>query len=228
MKLILPRKEHLSALKYEYIDSTIDQYYRPIQGMLMRKRLVQAMDLIPEKKVTRILDVGYGGGQFIPTLQQISKEPIYGIDTLPQPERVAKILAKEGYKSNLIEGSVFKMPYKDNFFDGIVCISVMEHFKGDELNRATREMYRVLKPGGWLVFGSPVKNSMTDFIIDKFLKFKPDEIHPSGHKQILHGINTEVDIDKVTHFFWWMPLDYSLYFCARVFKPHDNQTVKSR
>ncbi len=223
MKLVLPRKEHLTALKFDYIDSTIDQYYRPIQGNMMRKRLVDAMRLIPDKKVDRILDVGYGGGQFIPTLSQIAKEPIYGIDTLPQPERVAKILEKEGYKSNLIEGSVFEMPYEDNFFDGIVCISVMEHFEGDELNRATREMYRVLKPGGWLVFGSPAKNPMTDFIIDKFLGFKPDDIHPSGHREILNGINAEVDIDKVIHFFWWMPLNYSLYFCARVIKEEETK-----
>ncbi len=219
MKLVLPRKEHLVALKYEYIDSTIDQYYRPIQGNLMRKRLTQAMALIPDKKVDRILDVGYGGGQFIPTLAQISKEPIYGIDTLPEPERVAKILKGEGYDTKLIEGSVFNMPYEDNYFDGIVCISVMEHFEGKELNTATKEMYRVLKPGGWLVFGSPVKNPMTDFIIDHFLGFQPDDIHPSGHKQIIKGISDEVKIDKITHFFWWMPLDWSLYFCARVLKP---------
>lgn len=219
MKLVLPRKDHLVALKYEYIDSTIDQYYRPIQGNLMRKRLTAAMALIPNKKVDRILDVGYGGGQFIPTLTQIAKEPIYGIDTLPQPERVAKILKSEGYETKLIEGSVFKMPYKDNYFDGIVCISVMEHFAGQELNQATREMYRVLKPGGWLVFGSPVKNPLTDFIIAHFLGFQPDDIHPSGHKQILKGISDEVKIDKVTHFFWWSPLDWSLYFCARVIKP---------
>ncbi|TSC66412.1 MAG: SAM-dependent methyltransferase, ubiE/COQ5 family [Candidatus Berkelbacteria bacterium Gr01-1014_85] len=218
MKLILPRKEHLTALKYEYIDSTIDQYYRPVQGHLMRKRLTQAMALIPNVKVDRILDVGYGGGQFIPTLAQISKEPIYGIDTLPQPERVAKILKQEGYATDLIEGSVFKMPYKDNYFDGLVCISVMEHFEGDELWKATQEMLRVLKPGGWLVIGSPVKNPMTDFIIDHFLGFKPDDIHPSGHKQIIAGIEKITPIDKLTHFFWWMPLDWSLYFCARIIK----------
>jgi len=219
IKLVLPKKENLMPLKYEYIDSTIDQYYRPIQGNLMSKRLTMALSLIPDKKVERILDVGYGGGQFVPSLATISKEPIYGIDTLPQPERVAELLEKDGYKTNLIEGSVFNMPYKDDFFDGIVCISVMEHFKGKELNTATKEMYRVLKPGGWLVYGFPVKNPLTDFIIQNFLGFKPDHIHPSSHKQIIQGIADEVKIDKVVHFFWWMPRDLSLYCCVRVVKP---------
>ena len=29
MKLLIPKKENLIPLKFEYIDSTIDQYYRP-------------------------------------------------------------------------------------------------------------------------------------------------------------------------------------------------------
>lgn len=219
IKLVLPKKENLMPLKYEYIDSTIDQYYRPIQGNLMRKRLTMALSLIPNKKVERILDVGYGGGQFVPSLAAIAKGPIYGIDTLPQPERVAELLEKDGYKIKLIEGSVFKMPYQDDFFDGVVCISVMEHFKGQELNRAAKEMYRVLKPGGWLVYGFPVKNALTDFIIDAFLKFDPNDIHPSGHRQIIKGIADEAKIDKIVHFFWWMPRDWSLYCCVRVVKP---------
>lgn len=219
VKLVIPKKENLMPLKYEYIDSTIDQYYRPIQGHLMRKRLTLALSLIPDQKVDRILDVGYGGGQFIPTLARLANEPIYGIDTLPKPERVAELLKKEGYDTKLIEGSIFKTPYADNFFDGIVCISVMEHFKGQELNHATKEMYRIIKPGGWIVFGFPVKNALTDFIIDNFLKFDPNDIHPSSHKQILNGINAEVDIDAVTHFFWFTPRDWSLYCCCRVVKP---------
>lgn len=221
VKFILPKKETVIPLKYEYIDSTIDQYYRPLQGNLMCKRLTMALSLIPYKgkKVDRILDVGYGGGQFIPSLAQLAKEPIYGIDTLPQPKRVAEIFKKIGYETKLVEGSIFKTPYKDNFFDGLVCISVMEHFKGKELSTATKEMYRILKPGGWIVFGFPVKNAVTDFIIDHVLKFDPNDIHPSGHKQILKGISDEVTIDKITHFFWWMPRDWSLYCCCRVLKP---------
>ena len=57
-RLIIPKKENLMALKYEYIDSTIDQYYRPIQGNLMRKRLTMALTMIPEKKVERIKKKG--------------------------------------------------------------------------------------------------------------------------------------------------------------------------
>lgn len=216
MKLIIPKKENLVPLKYEYIDSTIDQYYRPIQGHFMKKRLQMALDLLGDKKVGKILDVGYGGGTFITTLAKLAKE-VHGIDTFP-PKKVEDVLKKEGIKAKLIKASIFKTPYKNNFFDRIVCISVMEHFKGKELNKAILEMHRILKPGGFIILGFPVKNPMTDFIIEQILKFKPNDIHPSGHKQIINAVESEVKIDKKIHYFDFLPLDYSLYCVIKVKK----------
>ncbi len=220
MKLSIPKKENLVPLKYTYIDSTIDQYYRPFQGYFMRKRLDLAFSMLGKKKFDKMLDVGYGGGTFIPMLAKVAKK-VYGIDTLPQKqmETVKKILKQEGVSVDLKVGSIFKSPYKNNFFDGIVCISVLEHFKGRQLNKAVSEMYRILKPGGVLVMGFPVKNPMTDFIIDHFLSFDPNDIHPSGHKQILSAIKEEVKIEKRIHYFPFLPLDLSLYCVARVKKP---------
>lgn len=218
MKLFIPRKENLIPLKYEYIDSTIDQYYRPFQGYFMRKRLDLVFNQLGNKKVNRLLDVGYGGGTFIPMLSKIA-EKVYGIDTMPYPNKVQEILKKEGVKgAELKIGSIFKTKYKNNFFDRITCVSVLEHFKGNEINRAVKEMYRILKPGGYIVIGSPVKNPMTDFIIDHFLSFNPDDIHPSGHKQIIKGIKDEVKVEKITHYFPFTPLDFSLYFVVRIKK----------
>lgn len=218
MKLLIPKKENLIPLKYEYIDSTIDQYYRPFQGYFMRKRLDLVFSQLGNRKVDKILDVGYGGGTFIPMLSKIAKK-VYGIDTMPYPDKVYEILRKEKVKGvELKIGSIFNTKYKDNFFDRITCVSVLEHFKGKEINRAVKEMYRILKPGGYIVIGSPVKNPMTDFIIDHFLSFNPDDIHPSGHKQILKGIRDEVKIEEVIHYFPFTPLDFSLYFVVRIKK----------
>lgn len=219
MKLSIPKRENLIPLKYTYIDSTIDQYYRPVQGYFMRKRLDLAFSMLGRKKFDKILDVGYGGGTFALMLSKIAKK-VYGIDTLPrkQMEIVRDILKKEGVSAELAVGSIFKSSYKNNFFDAIVCISVLEHFKGKELNKAVSEMYRILKPGGTLVMGFPVKNPMTDFIIDHFLSFNPNDIHPSGHKQILSAIKEEVKIDKRIHYFPFLPLDLSLYCVVRVKK----------
>jgi len=217
MKLLIPQKKNLIPLNYEYIDSTIDQYYRPLQGYFMRKRLELALFMLGSSKVDGVLDVGYGGGTFIPSLAQLAKE-VHGIDTMPYPQKVNKILKKEGIKAKLTVGSIFKTPYKSNYFDRVVCVSVLEHFKGRELNKAVKEMYRILKPGGYLVMGFPVKNTVTDFIIDHFLSFNPDDIHPSGHKQIIKAIKEEVTIDKTIHYFSFLPRDLSLYCVVRIKK----------
>lgn len=217
MMFLIPKKENLIPLDYEYIDRTIDQYYSPVYGYFMRKRLELVYSLLENKKVDTILDIGYGGGTFIPMLSKISKK-VYGIDTMPYPEKVNKILKRENLKANLVVGSIFKPPYKENFFNRIVCVSVLEHFKGKQLNNVIKAMYKILKPGGYLVMGFPVKNPITDFIIESILRFKPDEIHPSGHKQILRAIKEEVKIDKIIHYFSFAPLDFSLYCVVRVKK----------
>ncbi len=216
-KLIIPKKKDLKDLSYDYIDSTIDQYYRPIQGYFMKKRLEIALSLMKQKRVDRILDVGYGGGTFMPTLARLCKE-LHGIDTLPNPKDVENILKKQNVKAKLITGSIFKTSYKKDYFDTIVCISVLEHFTKRELDRSVCETYRILKPGGYLVMGFPTKNPLTDFIIKNILGFTPDEIHPSGHKQIIEAIKKNVSVDKIVHYPSFLPIDLSLYCVVRIVK----------
>lgn len=45
-----------------------------------------------------------------------------------------------------------KLPYKDNFFDKIFSISVLEHIPDNGDKKTILELVRVLKPGGTLVF----------------------------------------------------------------------------
>ncbi|MCL5991135.1 MAG: class I SAM-dependent methyltransferase [Bacteroidetes bacterium] len=50
------------------------------------------------------------------------------------------------------------LPFKDESFDCIICYHVLEHIIDD--NNAIREMYRVLKKGGWAIIQSPFDNSL--------------------------------------------------------------------
>ncbi|KPK62689.1 MAG: hypothetical protein AMK73_05780 [Planctomycetes bacterium SM23_32] len=44
--------------------------------------------------------------------------------------------------------------FRDEVFDAVLCVHVLEHVQDDR--RAMREVWRVLKPGGWAVLHSPV------------------------------------------------------------------------
>ena len=48
-------------------------------------------------------------------------------------------------------GGLSGFPYKDNTFDRVFCISVIEHIAECGLAKAAKEFRRVLRPGGLLV-----------------------------------------------------------------------------
>jgi SAM-dependent methyltransferase len=46
-------------------------------------------------------------------------------------------------------------PLRSNSFDALICMHVLEHIPEDR--QAMRELYRVLKPGGWAGISAPIR-----------------------------------------------------------------------
>lgn len=71
-----------------------------------------------------------------------------------------------------------EIPHPDNTFDAIICNHVMEHIP--DYNKALREFFRVLKPGGFTIIQAPyskmlkvnfeVKHADTDALRDLFYR----------------------------------------------------------
>jgi SAM-dependent methyltransferase len=66
-----------------------------------------------------------------------------GLDPLPVGPQVTLL------------GDVTSIPNSAGQFDAILCIHVLEHVEEDR--RAMRELYRVLKPGGWAIVSVPLQ-----------------------------------------------------------------------
>lgn len=49
---------------------------------------------------------------------------------------------------------ITNIPLPDNQFDCIICYYVLQHIPNDQ--KAMRELFRVLKPGGWAILQSPL------------------------------------------------------------------------
>ncbi|OKH40204.1 SAM-dependent methyltransferase [[Phormidium ambiguum] IAM M-71] len=54
----------------------------------------------------------------------------------------------------MLQMDITNIQYHDNYFDVILCNHVLEHIPNDD--RAMKELYRVLKPGGWAILQVPV------------------------------------------------------------------------
>ncbi len=70
-----------------------------------------------------------------------------------------------------VQGNILQLPFEDDMFDLILTCGVLEYVSLDD---GLREMARVLKPGGKLVF-IPVKPSLVGTVLEFLYKFK---IHP--------------------------------------------------
>lgn len=160
----------------------------PIQRLLLRNFFRNLLSLISKKQVNSILDVGCGEGFTLNRLKEqgIGKE-LEGIEYL----QTAIDLGKEMYPDiKITKGSIYRLPYKDNSFDLVLCTEVLEHLENPgnalkELVRVSRKylvisvpnepffMFAQLARGkNWSRFGNDVEhiNHWTMYGFPKFVK----------------------------------------------------------
>ena len=146
-------------------------------------------------EATRILDFGCGHVDFMKSIY--SRTPyVYGIE----PNKYT--LRKNITIKNKVAGLAEHIPFPDNFFDLAVSAWVVEHI--DDTNNVFRDIYRVLKHGGKLIFLTPnswnyitwinraIPNSMHDFLTRKLYGREEKDTYPIRYK-----MNSAARIDTV-------------------------------
>ena len=99
----------------------------------------------PDKNI-KILDAGCGEGALQFWCQD--KYDTYSVDRIDY----AKELRKKTPDINFIYAELNRLPFEDNMFDCIVSCSALEHNIPCEVKGVMKELARVLKPGGRLIF----------------------------------------------------------------------------
>ena len=107
--------------------------------------------LFKRNNISKVLDLGCGSGKHLAYLVEHGFN-VYGIDISEEGIKAAKsFLKRKKLKGNLKKGSIYKkLPYKENFFDAVLSLRVLNHGKITEIRKAIREIKRVLKPGGFI------------------------------------------------------------------------------
>ncbi|NQS98136.1 MAG: class I SAM-dependent methyltransferase [candidate division Zixibacteria bacterium] len=199
-RIYLPPKHHVPIL-----EDPINFYYIPIFSSFFIKRLELVLSFAEGESLGRVLDIGCGTGVLFPEFSRRS-DLVAGIDTFIQDYSLKGLMKMEGIEALLAWGSVEEIPFRTETFDTVACISTLEHIKDNQ--GAMTEIKRVLKPGGRLLAGFPVRNTITDKLLGGSTEF-----HIASHTDILRAARAVFGLIKEKHFPGWVPLNISLY-CA--------------
>lgn len=134
--------------------------FRPLLGLIQRKRFKLVVSLLSKHRFHRLLEVGYGSGVFLTELTHYCDE-LYGIDLHHRQQSVSEAIVKFNIAAQLFSGNAESMPFDPNLFDCAVAVSTLEFI--EDLDAACREVKRVLKPNGFFIVVTPGYSPVVDF-----------------------------------------------------------------
>ncbi|MTH15835.1 methyltransferase domain-containing protein [Flavobacterium sp. LC2016-01] len=181
-------------------DSSVAQNYDDLLGAFMFEPF--ALDLLERSRIAsveNVLELACGTGRVTKHLSDLlpSKASLTATDINPGMIAVAKSRVPSA-EVKWETADISKLPYDDNTFDLIVCqFGIM--FVPDKV-KALEEIYRVLQPGGRVIFNTwgPISNNkawqISNLVVNSFLGKEPTAIFNEGpfcmndEKTVLHQL----------------------------------------
>lgn len=175
----------------EFFEETADEYDKKRNKNYLKQALINFDNIFNRYKVENknILEIGVGTGEVFKLLCNKS-DNTYGFDV---SENMIKIAQNKSKKARLYVGDAENIANKDDSFEFIVCMDVLEHLENPE--KCLNEIRRVLKKNGiafvvnpnqlWgpiqylaELFGLKVKEGKHNFVnVNKIIPDKIDKIY---------------------------------------------------
>lgn len=118
-------------------------------GMWKRLRLIQK-----RQGGGQLLDVGCGTGIFLEAALRTKRWQVVGIE----PTQWAANYARQSLGANVLTGSLADVSLPENYFHLVTMWDVLEHLP--QPVQDLRQVHRLLREGGWLVFSIPNVESL--------------------------------------------------------------------
>ncbi len=125
-------------------------------------------------KQSKVLDLACGTGRTLRFIRAaLPKAALYGVDLSPAYLRKANQLLSEipGELPQLMQANGEKLPYLDNYFDGITSVFLFHELPPEARQQVIEECFRVTKPGGtFIICDSMQKDDFPEFqtMMDNF------------------------------------------------------------
>ena len=168
-----------------------------------------------------VADVGCGYGRSLPKLQQRFKpRRLIGMDIDPEVlQESAKEVAAHQVTAEFICCSSSNIKLEDNSVDLLFCHQTFHHLIDQE--RAIQEFFRVLKPGGVLLFAESTRRYIHSWII-RLLFRHPMDVQKTAPEYLamVRNAGFSVPDEAVSYpFLWWSREDLGLLETAFGVKP---------
>jgi len=139
--------------------------------------LEYAFHLLGDVSGRRVVDFGCGSGANSVLLANRGAH-VWGIDISEDLLRLAQRRLDTSGRAGgatFIAGSAHDMPFPDASIDVVFGIAILHHL---DLDLVSKEVRRVLKPGGMAIFQEPVRNSAVIRFARRLIPYRAPDISP--------------------------------------------------
>jgi 2-polyprenyl-3-methyl-5-hydroxy-6-metoxy-1,4-benzoquinol methylase len=202
------KSKYLPTAKELFYNKIADRWETKINNKETEKRirvifneLLTGIDL----KNKKVIEVGCGLGIYSLKMSQ-KGAVVTGIDV---GERLIKISRKKVRNGKFVVGSALDIPFRKDKYDITLCTEVIEHTENPE--RAISELFRVTKPGGYIILTTP--NKVFKPVID-LLSFLRIRLYQGNEnwlginelKKCIARNNGKIILEKYFNFFYPIPI----------------------
>ena len=185
---------------------------RALQDLMRLLATAVAGDAAVPSSYSVVVDVGCGFGRSLPKLyHRFQPQRLIGMDVdAAMLDASAREVQRAGIRAELIQCSSDSLRLEDNSVDLLFCHQTFHHLIEQE--QAIREFYRVLKPGGVMLFAESTKRYIHSWMI-RLLFRHPMHVQKTAaqYLALVRGVGFEVVPQAVSYpFLWWSRPDLGL------------------
>ncbi len=130
-----------------------------------------------DQRHVKLIDLACGNGRFLRQIMgAFPRLPATGLDLSPAYCAEARARLAPWAQVEIVNGAVEQAPFEDESFEAATCVFLFHELPPRVRREAAREMARLLKPGGVLVFADSIQTG-DHADLDRMLEYFPVGFH---------------------------------------------------